>query len=440
MLPVSGFSKMNRFEKIRYIDTTFLKDHEKTNSLLDSFRHQDQKIIEIFEHFSENTLSSFHTPYGVVPNMLIDGKLFCVPMVTEESSVVAACSNSAKFWLSRGGFTTVVMSEEKIGHVHFEWEGDYSRLQNFFDKTKEQFLLCVKQFSSSMVARGGGIISIELVSKENEMKNLYQIKGVFNTCDAMGANFINTILEEWAKLLEYLLQNEKGFSCQEKQVNIIMAILSNYTPNCVVKTSLRCPLSKLSDDSKTISGNDFANKMIKAVKIAQIDTYRATTHNKGIFNGIDSVVMATGNDFRAVEACGHAYACKDGKYKSLSHAYIDDEDFVMELELPLSVGTVGGLTRLHPLAKMSLELLGNPSANELMRIISSIGLAQNFAAIRSLVTTGIQKGHMKMHLINIITQLEATEDEKLLIIEEFDQKIISFNGVSDFLTSIRKIQ
>ena len=186
-----------------------------------------------------------------------------------------------------------------------------------------------------------------------------------------------------------------------------------------------------------MSAETFAYKFEKALKIASIDTYRATTHNKGIFNGIDSVVIATGNDFRAVEACGHAYAARDGQYSSLSFCEVKDGVYRFWLDIPLAIGTVGGLTNLHPLAKRSLEMMGNPTANELMKIIATVGLAQNFAAVRSLVTTGIQKGHMKMHLMNILNHLEATEKEVKEAIIYFADKLVSFTAVREFLQLLR---
>ena len=183
----------------------------------------------------------------------------------------------------------------------------------------------------------------------------------------------------------------------------------------------------------------FARKFTKAVRIAEIDVNRATTHNKGIFNGIDAVILATGNDFRATEACGHSYAARNGKYESLTHVGVKDGKFRFWMDIPLAVGTVGGLTNLHPLAKTSLEMLGSPNAEELMQIIASIGLAQNFAAVSSLVTTGIQKGHMKMHLMNILNHLEANESERKLAKEKFCNDIISFTKVRDYINSIRSL-
>ena len=218
-----------------------------------------------------------------------------------------------------------------------------------------------------------------------------------------------------------------------------MNILSNFTPDCIVRAEVSCKIDELNDDSG-ISNEEFATKFKRAVTIAEIEPFRATTHNKGIMNGVDAVVIATGNDFRATEACAHAYAAKDGKYTSLTHCTIDDGVFRFWIDLPISVGVVGGLTNLHPLVKFSLALLGKPSAQELMSILAVSGLAQNFGALRSLVTTGIQKGHMKMHLFNILNQMGATEEEKQHFVTYFKDKTVSHHEVISEFNRIRSSQ
>jgi hydroxymethylglutaryl-CoA reductase len=259
----------------------------------------------------------------------------------------------------------------------------------------------------------------------------------FETCDSMGANFINSVLEQFGRTLIGFVETHPAFSGHEANIAIIMAILSNFTPECLVHVEVNCPISALEGASDHIDAFSFAEKFRKAVRIAEIDPHRATTHNKGIFNGVDAVVLATGNDFRAVEACGHAFAARSGTYGSLSHCSTDAGIFRFWMELPLALGTVGGLTRLHPLAKFSLDLLGQPSAARLMEIIAATGLAQNFAALRSLVTTGIQKGHMKMHLMNILHHLGASEPEVDSALAYFKEKPVSFSGVREYLQSIR---
>jgi hydroxymethylglutaryl-CoA reductase len=216
-----------------------------------------------------------------------------------------------------------------------------------------------------------------------------------------------------------------------------MAILSNYTPDCRVKAFVECEISDLNDPSLGMSAEEFAEKFARAIRISKVDVTRATTHNKGIFNGIDAVVVATGNDYRAVEACGHAYAARDGQYRGLSDVSLENGKFRFSLEIPLAIGTVGGLTSLHPLARLSLMMLGRPSASELMKIVATIGLAQNFAAVRSLITSGIQKGHMKMHLMNILNHLEASEKESEQAKKYFENEVISFKSVREFVSGLR---
>jgi hydroxymethylglutaryl-CoA reductase len=205
----------------------------------------------------------------------------------------------------------------------------------------------------------------------------------------------------------------------------------------VVRAEVSCKVEELNEDTG-INPNEFAEKFVKAVQIAEIEPYRAVTHNKGIMNGIDAVVLATGNDFRAVEAGAHAYASRNGSYSSLSHASIENGVFKFWLDIPLALGTVGGLTSLHPLVKFSLEMLGKPSAQDLMKIVAVTGLAQNFAALRSLTTTGIQKGHMKMHIHNILNQFQATKEEKEKVIAYFNETTASHSLVVDYLEMIRK--
>ena len=248
-------------------------------------------------------------------------------------------------------------------------------------------------------------------------------------------NFINSCLEQFAKTFETEFLESEIFE-EKDHLEIIMSILSNYVPNCIVKAEVRCDLKKL----KNRDINDpekFAEKFIDAVEIAKKDVGRAVTHNKGIMNGIDSVVIATGNDFRAVEASAHAYATKNGQYSSLTHAKIEDDEFIYWIEIPLAVGSIGGITNLHPLVKWSLKLLKNPSGKDLMRIIAVAGLAQNFSAIKSLITSGIQMGHMKMHLINILNSLKANDDEKKVLIEYFKKNKVSFRSAQNNLKKLR---
>ncbi len=253
----------------------------------------------------------------------------------------------------------------------------------------------------------------------------------------MGANFINSCLEQFAKILKEEALSYDLFSETEKNIQVIMSILSNYVPNCIVRAEVSCPIEALVE--KHIKNPyEFAERFVQAVQIAEIEPFRAVTHNKGIMNGVDAVVLATGNDFRAVEAGIHAYAAKSGQYSSLSHAKVENGIFTFWLEIPLALGTVGGLTSLHPLVKLSLEMLENPSARELMQVVAVAGLAQNFAALRSLTTTGIQDGHMKMHLNNILNQFDASDAERILIRKHFKQHAVSHSAAVELIESLRK--
>jgi hydroxymethylglutaryl-CoA reductase len=289
-----------------------------------------------------------------------------------------------------------------------------------------------------MEKRGGGIVGIELIDFTHEIADYYQLMVTFETKDSMGANFINSVLEEFGQALKVFFFEQIHLSDEHRRCEIIMAILSNFTPECVVKTWVECPLSQLDNVDEKLDGEAFARKFEKAVKIAQIDIFRATTHNKGIYNGIDSVAIATGNDFRAIEAAGHAYAARSGKYQSLSRVEIKDNMFRFILEVPMAIGTVGGLTSLHPLAKQSLEMLGNPSATELMMISSVMGIANNFSAVKSLTTKGIQAGHMKMHLFNILNHFKANDKEKNAAVEHFKDQKVSFASVGQYIATLRK--
>ena len=436
--PVEGFSKLSKQEKIDWLINEYLEGKQEYQDILHQYWNENPELQKLHEEFSENTISNFYMPYGIAPNFLIDGKLMALPMAVEESSVVAAASKSAKFWIERGGFKTTIINTEKLGHTHFIFNVEAHKLQHFFNFTlKKKLFEATQDITANMRNRGGGILDIKLIDKTSELENYYQLKASFDTVDSMGANFINSCLEQFGKTLKEEVAQSDAFSEDEKNsLQIVMNILSNFTPDCIVRAEVSCKIDDLKDDSG-ISNEEFAWKFKQAVTIAEIEPYRATTHNKGVMNGIDAVVIATGNDFRATEACAHAYASKDGKYKSLTHCTIDNGIFRFWIDLPISVGVVGGLTNLHPLVKFSLALLGKPSAQELMSILAVSGLAQNFAALRSLVTTGIQKGHMKMHLFNILNQFDATEEEKQYFVNYFKDKTVSHHEVISELNKLR---
>jgi len=431
---IEGFSKLSKEEKIKKI-ASFCANPKEIEKELYSFWHPEIAKQKIFDEFAENTISNYYFPYGMMPNVIINGKNYMIPMVIEESSVVAAASNSAKFWSTRGGFHTRIVSTTKIGQVHFIWSGDFKKLEKHFLRIKELLLKGTNDITKNMQERGGGILDIELVDMRHEIDDYYQLKASFNTVDSMGANFINSCLEEFADILKEYVANENELN--QHDIQIIMSILSNYTPDCIVEAWVECDIKELEGVDQDITAEEFAWKFEKAVQVATVDTYRATTHNKGIFNGVDAVVLATGNDFRAVEACGHTYAARDGKYRSLTTIDLKNGRFKYTLKIPLALGTVGGLTKLHPLARFTMELLGDPHAMDLMQIAAVAGLANNFGALRSLTTKGIQKGHMKMHLLNILNNFAASETEKHAAVEYFKNKKVSFSAVADFVKDIR---
>ncbi len=428
-MPISGFSKLNKSEKIEWLTKNSFSQNNNFKNILLQYCNSNEKLQKLHDEFAENTISNFYLPFAIAPNFIINKKLYTVPMVTEESSVIAAASKSAKFWLDKGGFNATVLSTNKVGQVHFIYKGDFKKLKKYFDKIKPKLISDVSSITSNMNKRGGGILNIELLNLSDKIENYFQIKAIFDTQDAMGANFINSCLEQFAKTF-------KDNFTEKNEIEIIMSILSNYVPECIVKAEVSCDVEKLSD-TNIIDPFDFANKFVRAVKIAEVDRYRAVTHNKGIMNGIDSVVIATGNDFRAIESAAHAYASKSGSYKSLTKASVENKIFKFSIEIPLALGTVGGLTKLHPLANLALEILGKPNSEDLMKITAVAGLAQNFAAIKSLITTGIQHGHMKMHLINILNQQKATDKEKEKAIEYFKTNTVSHLKVDLFIKKLR---
>ncbi|MBL7815737.1 MAG: hydroxymethylglutaryl-CoA reductase, degradative [Saprospiraceae bacterium] len=426
---INGFYKLTKEQKIDWLAQHFYQNTEGRDlGFLQSFQHPDAEFQRIFDGFSENTIANFPMPYGIAPNFLINNKVYAVPMVIEESSVVAAASSGAKYWSERGGFHAEVLGTVKVGQVHFTWSGEGDILRGCFEETKKVLIAESEHITANMTQRGGGILGIELIDFTDQEADYYQLRCTFETCDSMGANFINSVLEQFGQTLEWFLAEKTGI-----EPVVVMCILSNFTPNCLVRAWVECDIEDFHHEEAAF----YAEKFRRAVRIARIDPYRAVTHNKGIMNGIDAVVLATANDFRAIEACAHAFAARDGQYRSLSDCTIENGRFKFWIDMPLALGTVGGLTSLHPLARLSLDILGKPSAAELMQVVAVVGLAQNFAAVRSLVTTGIQKGHMKMHLTNILNHLAATEGEATAAQQYFDNKTVSFTAVRTFLDSVR---
>lgn len=435
MQPVTGFSKLSKSQKIDWLVSHHLDDSATARETLVQYWNEDEKLQDLHDGFSENTITNYFFPFGLAPNFLIDQELVTIPMAIEESSVVAAASKAAKFWLDRGGFKTQIKGTLKSGQVHLMYHGLGSEMDAFYAFAKAELLESIEQINASMKNRGGGIQELSLVDKTKSLEGYYQLHATFETRDAMGANFINTTLEQLSTTLRKKAAKFKGFSSDVPEV--IMSILSNYVPDCVVNVKVSCKIEEIGTING-VTGAEFARKFVRAVDIATVEPYRAVTHNKGIMNGIDAVVIATGNDFRAVEAGVHAFASRDGQYRSLTRARIENDSFIFEADFPLALGTVGGLTSLHPLSKLAMQILGNPSAEHLMKVTAVAGLAQNFAALHSLVTTGIQAGHMKMHLVNMLEQIGATDEEKKVLRQEYTDKTPSFSSLRESLNLLRE--
>jgi hydroxymethylglutaryl-CoA reductase len=428
---IKGFSKLTKEEKRQFIIKNFLS--EESAKTFNTICASNSSLETLLDGFSENVISSYNFPYSIVPNFLIDDIDYVVPMVTEESSIVAAAAKSAAFWYERGGFRTEIIGNTKNGQVHFRTSGNKNLLSEKFKEWTPLLLGAVTKIDSGMKKRGGGIQSMILIDKTTVIDSYYQIDVSFGTCDAMGANYMNSCLEGIAAKFHELAS---GFGMETE---IIMSILSNYSPYNAVKVFVECAIEKLDDGKLGMSAIEFADKFILAVKIAHADVSRAVTHNKGFYNGVDAVALATGNDWRAIEANGHAFVSREGQYKSISTAVRKGNIFRFEATVPLQIGTVGGITALHPLAKISMEILKHPSATDLMKIIASAGLASNFAAVKSLITTGIQKGHMKMHLSNIMSAIGATQQETDEVRRYFRDKIVSHSEVEAFIRKLRTI-
>ncbi|MBW8332636.1 MAG: hydroxymethylglutaryl-CoA reductase [Prolixibacteraceae bacterium] len=428
---IQGFSKYTKQQRIDALIHKYGFDPD-LKQWLKSFEIPDESVQKIIDDLSENPVSIFPFPFSLVPNFVVNGKNLFFPLVSEESSVVAALANAAGFWAKRGGFHAEVLVTEKKGQVHFKWNGNPEYLQSLFPEIKLKLLAESNFLTAKMEARGGGITHVELKSLPHILPNYFQLDAGFETCNAMGANFINSCLEQFGKSLQDYFMTSEKVSTGQRDCEIIMAILSNYTPESRVRAWVECPVSDLLEGKSMEEKIHFAEKFEQAIRISQADVSRAVTHNKGIFNGIDALAVATGNDFRAIEACGHAFAARNGHYSGLTDVRIQDGVFRFSIEIAMAVGVVGGITAVHPLSKLAMRILDNPSASELMTYLAVAGLASNFGAVKALVSVGIQQGHMKMHLSNILNQLNIPEEKRTEIQQYFQDKTVSFSAVEEY--------
>ena len=397
----NGFSKKSYHERLELLKAQALLSPERQASL----EQDEQMSVTVADQLSENVVGTFSLPYSLVPEVLVNGQEYTVPYVTEEPSVVAAASYASKIIKRAGGFTAQVHQRQMIGQVALYQVAEPEQAQEKIVSKKAELLELANQAYPSIVKRGGGArdLHVEQIKGETDFLVVYLH---VDTQEAMGANMLNTMLEALKPVLEELCQGQS-----------LMGILSNYATDSLVTASCRIAfryLSRQKDEAR-----ELAEKMVLASQFAQADPYRAATHNKGIFNGIDALLIATGNDWRAIEAGAHAYASHDGAYRGLSHWMMDleTEELIGELTMPMPVATKGGSIGLNPRVVLSHELLGHPSAKELAQIIVSIGLAQNFAALKALVSTGIQHGHMKLQAKSLALLAGATEAEVPKLVE-----------------------
>lgn len=397
----NGFSKKSYQERLELLKAQALLSPEKQTSL-----EQDEHIsVTVADQLSENVVGTFSLPYSLVPEVLVNGQEYTVPYVTEEPSVVAAASYASKIIKRAGGFTAQVHERRMIGQVALYQVANPEQAQEKIASKKAELLELANQAYPSIVKRGGGARDLHVDQIKGETDFLVVYLHV-DTQEAMGANMLNTMLEALKPVLEELSQGQS-----------LMGILSNYATDSLVTASCRIAFRYLSRQKD--QGREIAEKIALASQFAQADPYRATTHNKGIFNGIDAILIATGNDWRAIEAGAHAFASRDGRYQGLSQWTLDleREELVGQMTLPMPVATKGGSIGLNPRVALSHELLGNPSAKELAQIIVSIGLAQNFAALKALVSAGIQQGHMKLQAKSLALLAGASEFEVAPLVE-----------------------
>ena len=420
MARLPGFAKLSPTERIEAL----LKEGLLTWDEAQILKEQKGLPLSIADQLTENVLSTFDLPFSLAPYFLINGRDYVLPMVTEEPSVVAAASFAAKLIQRSGGFTTQVHQRQMIGEIALSDVEDVEVASKRILEDKETLLQLANEAYPSIVKRGGGARDLWLEHKGDFLIVYLAV----DPKEAMGANMLNTMLEALTDRIQKL-----------SGAQALMAILSNLATRSLV--SSRCAI-----DFKALSRNpkeaiEIAYRMELASQLAQVDPYRAATHNKGIFNGIDALVLATGNDWRAIEAGAHAYAAQGGPYKGLSQwkSQPEEKKLYGEITLPMPVATKGGSIGLNPTVQISHRLLGEPTAIELAGIIASLGLAQNFAALKALVTTGIQAGHMKLQARSLALLAGAKEEEVPQLVNQLlENKPFNLEKAQTFLQELRK--
>ncbi|MBX9102463.1 hydroxymethylglutaryl-CoA reductase, degradative [Streptococcus anginosus] len=419
----TGFSKKSLQERLQILkDYHLLNEDNQTN-----LEHNHMLPLSTANQMSENVLATFALPYSFVPDVVVDEQVYQVPFVTEEPSVVAAASFAAKIIKRSGGFKTTIHNRQMIGQVALYQVANIEVAIKNIQNHKQKLLELANQAHPSIVNRGGGArdLRVEWLNDEAEFLVVYL---TVDTQEAMGANILNTMLEALKTPLEELTDGES-----------LMAILSNYATEALVTATCEIDIRFLSQNKS--EAIDIAKKIVLASQFAKQDPYRASTHNKGIFNGIDAVVLATGNDWRAIEAGAHAYASRNGSYQGLTTWSIKEATQTLcgEITLPLPIATKGGSIGLNPTVEVSFDLLKQPTAKELASIIASIGLAQNFAALKALVSTGIQHGHMKLQAKSLALLAGAKDTEIAPLVSQLiSEKHFSLKRAQEILENIRQ--
>jgi hydroxymethylglutaryl-CoA reductase len=406
-----GFYRLSRSERLaKLIEVTGLSpEHQK------AFQHPGGLSDEQADHMIENVIGTFSLPLGIATNFVINRREVLIPMAVEEPSIVAGASYMAKLARSGGGFSASTTEPEMIGQIQVLDLEDPSRAVDTLKDHKADLLNIANTADPLLVQLGGGARDIEFrVLSHSPVGSMLVLHLIFDTQDAMGANAINTALERMGPEIERISGGR-----------VHLRILSNLADRRLARASCRIPGEAFTEDE--FEGRSVVKGIEEAWAFAAADPYRAATHNKGIMNGIDAVVIATGNDWRAVEAGAHAYAARSGKYSSLSSWHVNENgELEGSLELPLAVGIVGGATRVHPLAQANLDLMDISSARELAEIIAAVGLAQNLAALRALATEGIQRGHMALHARQVAIAAGASADQ----IEQIAQQLVEAGEIN----------
>ncbi len=398
---LTGFHRLSLAERQTIVHdwASQTSRHWDETSRQDLFGPPNGLDLQTADQLIENTIGRFALPLGIATNFRINGRDRLIPMITEEPSVIAGASNAARLMRLAGGITASSDPPLMIGQVQLLDVPQMKRAMAALNEKKAAILAAANEALGSLAQRGGGAREIELRQLSHAKIGPMLVVHLLVDCqDAMGANAINTALE---RIAPSLAEISKG--------RVVLRILSNLNDRRLARARAQINADAFSHSS--VDGPPILQRVYEAAALAEIDPYRAATHNKGILNGIDAVVLATGNDWRAVEAGAHAYAARTGNYRSLSTWQVDEYGNLMgSLELPLALGIVGGSTRAHPGAKAALALLDVQSASELAEIVASVGLAQNFAALLALAGEGIQHGHMRLHARQIALSAGASDE------------------------------